>query len=196
MTMTEHEAAGKPDTEAPRGSPRRVLVVAALVVAAAAGLTLSRGYFATAAPDGIITLSGRIEGDDAAVGARTGGRVLDISVREGDIVERGDPIAVLDDEQVRAREDQARATLTQTEARTKAARDQIAVLREQLHQAELQTEQAKLDAAGRVSLAHADLAAAEAQVAQQLAAYQLAAFDRDAYMKLAATGAVSERDSR
>jgi HlyD family secretion protein len=82
------------------------------------------------------------------------------------------------------------------EARSRAALEQIAVLREQLHQTELQTNQSKLDAAGRVKQAEAELAAAQAQLAQQQAAYQLAAFDRDAYIKLAETGAASERQSK
>jgi len=103
---------------------------------------------------------------------------------------------VLDDEQVRAREDQARASLVQMEARAKAAQEQIAVLREQLRQTELQTDQSKIDAAGRVKQAAAELAAAQAQLAQQQAAYQLAVFDRDAYIKLAETGAASERQSK
>ena len=50
-----------------------------------------------------------------------------------------------------------------------------------------------MDAAGRVRQADSDLAAAEADLAQQQASYQIALFDKDAYTKLAKTGAVSER---
>ena len=39
----------------------------------------------------------------------------------------------------------------------------------------------------------AELAAAQSDLAQQQAAYQIAAFDKDAYTRLAKTGAVSER---
>jgi HlyD family secretion protein len=73
------------------------------------------------------------------------------------------------------------------------ARDQIAILQEQLHQNELQTAQSRVDAQGRVRQAEADLAAAEADLAQQQASYQIAAFDKDAYTRLAKSGAVSER---
>ena len=104
--------------------------------------------FAKSTPDNVVVVSGRIEGDDAAVAPKLGGRILEIRVREGDSVKAGDVIAVLDDDQVRAREDQARAALTQAEARARAARDQIAVLQEQLRQAQLQTEQSKVDASG------------------------------------------------
>ena len=141
-------------------------------------------------------LSGRIEADEAAVAPKLGGRILEIRVREGDTVNAGDVIAVLDDEQVRAREDQAKAALLQAEARARAAGDQVAVLQAQLRQAQLHTEQSKVDAAGRVSQAEADLANAEAQLAQQQASYQLALFDKDAYTKLAESGAVSERQAK
>jgi HlyD family secretion protein len=177
-------------------SRRRPLVLVALAVAVAAAVVVWRGFFTTSTPEGIIVLSGRIEGDDAAVGPRTGGRILEVRVREGDTVKTGDTIAVLDDDQVAAREDQARAALEQAEARAKAARDQITVYQEQLRQAELQTEQAKIDAEGRMRQAEADVAGAEADLAQQRAAYEIAAFDKEAYTQLAKTGAVSERQGK
>jgi HlyD family secretion protein len=155
------------------------------------------GYFFThKVPEGIIELSGRIEGDQSKIAPRIGGRILEIKVREGDAVNANDPIAVLDDDLVRAREAAARAALAQAEARASAARSQISVLQEQLVHSQLQTEQSKVDASGRVRQAEADLAAAEAQLAQQQAAYQLAVFDKDAYTRLAQSGAVSEREGK
>jgi ABC-2 type transport system ATP-binding protein len=176
--------------------PRRRIAAVAVVALLLAAVLVWRGFFAGSAPDNVVFLSGRIEGDDAAVAPKTGGRVLEVRVREGDTVKAGDVIALLDDEQVRARENQARAALAQAEARARSARDQIDVFREQLRQAELQTDQAKVDAAGRVRQAEADLAAGQAQLAQQQAAYQLAVFDRDAFVRLAESGAVSERQSK
>ncbi|MEK6324754.1 MAG: biotin/lipoyl-binding protein [Acidobacteriota bacterium] len=44
------------------------------------------------APEGIIALSGRIESDDAAVAAKTQGRIREITVREGDQVKAGQVI--------------------------------------------------------------------------------------------------------
>src|SRR6266498_3818420 len=70
-----------------------------------------------AANNSLIALSGRIEGDDSAVAPKTSGRLLEIRVREGDSVKAGDTIAVLDDQQVRAREDQARAALSVAQAK-------------------------------------------------------------------------------
>ena len=147
-------------------------------------------------PDSIVALSGRIEGDDSAISAKTSGRIMEIRFREGDTVKAGETIAVLDDQQVREREDQARAAVVQSEAQLRSAQDQIAVLEQQLAQTRLESGQATIDAEGRVNQAQAELAAAEADLAQQRASLQLALFDRDAYTRLAKTGAVSERQGK
>lgn len=171
-----------------------LLIVGGILVAA---FFVWRGFFANpAVPDNIVALSGRIEGDDSAVAPKTGGRILEIRVREGDIVKVGDVIAILDDEQVRAREQAARAALAQAEAQARSASAQMAVLQEQLHGDQLLTEQSKVDVDGRVRQAEADLAAAQADLAEHQAAYDLALFDRDAYTKLAQSGAVSERQGK
>src|SRR5262245_3074730 len=118
-----------------------------------------------AVPPGVIAVSGRIEGDDSAVAAKTSGRIREITVREGDQVEAGQVIATLDDEQIRAREQQAEAAVRQAEARVRLSQHQITVLTEQLKQNEFGVDQARTDAEGRVSEAEARLAAAWASCA-------------------------------
>jgi HlyD family secretion protein len=173
---------------------RRILVIASAVILMAAGILVWKVFFATPGlPDSLVAVSGRIEGDDSAVASKTTGRILEVRVREGDVVHTGDTIAVLDDEQIRARENQARATLLEAEAKAKGAQDQIAVLQEQLQQSRLQVGQSRLDTEGHVRQAEAELATAQSDLAQQEAAYQIAAFDKDAYTRLAKSGAVSER---
>ncbi len=171
-----------------------LIVLAAVLVGG--GLTAWRMRASAAVPSTVVTLSGRLEGDDSAVASRVAGRIVRIVVREGDAVKAGDTIAELDDDQVEARAEQARAALTQAEARSKVAREQIAVLEQQLRQVQLQTEQARVEADGRVRQADADLAGAEAQLVREQASLQLAQFDRDAYAKLAKSGAVSERQGK
>jgi HlyD family secretion protein len=179
------------------GARRRVIPVVLLFISIAAALAISRVYFATPPGlDNVVTLSGRIEGDDSAVAPKTSGRILEVRVREGDTVKAGETIAVLDDQQIRSRQEQARVAVLGAEARAKAAGDQIAVLEEQLQQNQLQTEQASVDAEGRVRQAEADLAAADAGLAQQEASYHLAVFDKEAYTRLAQSGAVSERQGK
>ena len=140
----------KPPEPALRRRPRGWMALAILALVAVAGFLLWRGVFSRRAPLNIISLSGRIEGDDSAVAPKLGGRLVEVRVREGDAVNADDVIAVIDDEQVRAREDQAKAALAQAQARTKAAQEQIAVLGAQLRQNQIQTNQAKVDASGRV----------------------------------------------
>ncbi len=170
------------------------IVAAAVVVAAVLvwRLVLARPV----RPENVTFLSGRIEGDDSAVAGKTTGRLLEVRFREGDSVEAGEVIAVLDDRQVRAREDQARASLAAAEAQLRSARQQVAILSEQARQSRAEKSQSETDSEGRVRQAEADLSAAEADLAQQEAAYELAAFDRDAYMRLVATGAAAERQGK
>ncbi|MDP9051954.1 MAG: HlyD family secretion protein, partial [Acidobacteriota bacterium] len=180
-------------TPAPTRS-RKLLILLATALFIVVAVVVWRVFFAApAVPDSIVALSGRIEGDDSAVASKTSGRILEVRVREGDTVNAGDIIAVLDDAQIRAREDQARSALAQSEAGGQAARDQIGVLEQQLLQNRLQVGQSKLDTEGRVKQSEADLAAAQSDLAQQQAAYNIAAFDKDAYTRLAKSGAVSER---
>jgi HlyD family secretion protein len=105
-------------------------------------------------------------------------------------------IAVLDDEQTRAREQQAAATARQAQARTRAARHQIEVLNEQLRQSALGVDQARVDAQGRVSEAAGRVAAAESQLAQAEASYAQAKWDRDAFARLYREQLIAEQEAR
>src|ERR1019366_3454815 len=173
---------------------RIVIIVSGAVLLIAVAIFIWKVFFAApAVPDSIVALSGRIEGDDSAVAPKTSGKILEITVREGDTVTAGQVIARLDDAQVRAREDQARAALVDAQAKSQVARDQIAVLQDQLLQNQLQTGQSTMDADGRVRQAQADLTAAEADLVQQQGALRLAEFNRDAYARLAMTGAASKQ---
>jgi HlyD family secretion protein len=182
--------------DAQAGRARTVIILIVLLLAAGA-ITVWRVVLAK--PGGaanVIVLSGRIEGDDSAVSSKATGRLLEAKVREGDEVKAGDVIAVLDDQQLRDRQAEAQATVAQSEARLQSAQRQISVLEDQLRQNSAETGQSKVDANGRVSQAQGELAAAEADLAQQEAAYKLDLFDKDAYTRLAQSGAVSERQGK
>ena len=179
------------------GNFRRFIFIAGILIVAFGIFIVWRAFFAKPAqPANVVALSGRIEGDDSAVAGKTSGRLMEVHFREGDEVRAGEVIAILDDSQVRARQEQAQAGVLQAEARLRSARQQIAIFNEQLRQNNLERRQSETDSDGRVRQAEAELAAAEAQLAQQKSSYQLAAFDRDAYSKLVETGAVSERQGR
>ncbi len=176
---------------------RRLAIVAALAILGLAGFAVWRLVLAPPAlPPGVLAVSGRIEGDDSAVAAKTSGRIREITVREGDRVEAGQVIAMLDDEQVRAREDQATAAVRQAEARARLAQHQIAVLDEQLRQSRLGVDQSRADAEGRVNEAEGKLAATEAQLAQADAAYAQAKWDREAMTRLFKKELVAEQEAQ
>jgi len=178
----------------PKKKPNPLILV---IILAVVGVVIWRVFFAgPSVPPGIVALSGRIEGDDSAVAPKTTGRVLEVRVREGDQVKAGDVIAVLDDQQIKDRQDQAQAALTAAQARTAAATAEVAVLEQQLKQAQLTAIQSNDDAQGRVRQAEASLTAAEADLTQQEASLKLALFDKDAYTRLVQTGAVSERQGK
>jgi len=164
-----HPQAELPPPVPPKPRFRKALPLLVLAALVAGGVFIWRHFFlAPPVPESLVLVSGRIEGDDSAVAPKTTGRILEVRVREGDTVSEGDIIAALDDEQIRAREAQARAALAQAAARSLSAVAAISVLNEQQRQN-------------------------ESDVRQQQAAAQLADFDRDAYTRLAKTGAVSER---
>jgi membrane fusion protein YbhG len=198
-TKNGHDAKG---TEAPgparaRRSWARTALVVGLIVVGLAGLVVWRAFLAAPTlPPGVIGVSGRIEGDDSAIAAKTAGRIREITVREGDAVEAGQVIATLDDQQIRAREQQAEAAVRQAEARVELAQHQITVLNEQLRQSELGVDQARADAEGRVSEAEAKLAAAEAQLAQASASHAQAKWDREAFARLYKQELVPEQQAR
>jgi HlyD family secretion protein len=181
-----------------RGRTKRVRIIriGLLIMLLVAAFTLWRILRPPDVSENVVVLSGRVEGDDSAIACKTSGRILEIRFREGDLIQQGEVIALLDDEQIRARENQAQAAVQQAQARVSSSEQQINVLNQQLLQNQLQALQSKQDSAGRVQQAEADLAAAQSDLAQQNASLQLAEFDREAYTKLAKSGAVSERQGR
>src|SRR5262245_48088295 len=178
-----------------RRKPNGGLILVILVVAAIALLVW---YIFVRRPrlqgaDNLVVAPGRIAGDEATVSAKTAGRVRDIRVREGNSVRAGDVIAMLDDDQVRAREDAAKSAVQQAEARVRSSQQQISVLRAQEHSSSISVDQSKIDSEGRVNQARAQVAAAEAALAQARAANNQAKYDYENQSKLAKDGDLSER---
>ncbi len=173
---------------------RVIRIALVLVVLLIVGLVLWWFFIRQAPiPSNIIALSGRIEGDDSVVAAKTSGRIREIRVREGDRLKAGEVIAILDDEQSAAREQQAKSAADEAQTRVTHSQQQIAVLGEQLKQARITVEQTKLDAQGRVRQAEAQVAAAEANLSQAQAGYEQARYDFERFTKLAKSGDVSDR---
>ncbi len=188
-----------PATPPPTGRRRKKtkggLILVVLVVAAIALLVwyvfIRRPALQEA--ENLVVTPGRIAGDEATVSAKTAGRVREIRFREGDSVKAGDVIAMLDDDQVRAREDAAKSAVQQAEARVRSSQQQISVLRAQEQSSSISVDQSRIDSQGRVSQARAQVAAAEAALAQARAADNQAKYDYENQSKLAKDGDLSER---
>lgn len=95
---------------------RKRLPIAILLLLAGAvtvWLVLSRND----ADSGGISASGTVEATDADLGFQLGGRIADIQVREGDMVQQGAVLARLDVAELNARKAQAEAQLAAAQAR-------------------------------------------------------------------------------
>lgn len=180
-------------TARPKRSVLRIALPLLVIVAIAAGLIWYFFLRAPAVPPNLLEVSGRIETDDSAVAVKTTGRILEITVREGDRVTAGQIIATLDAQQVQAREEQAQAATAAAQTRIDRAQEQIAVYQEQLNQSNLGIEQARLDAQGRVHQAESQVAQAEAQLAQADAQSKQTAYNLEKATRLFKTGDVPER---
>ncbi|HWL75861.1 MAG TPA: biotin/lipoyl-binding protein, partial [Burkholderiaceae bacterium] len=122
---------------------KRAKVIGALLVPTiAAGAVWYFLIRTPAGPQNVIKVSGRIEGDDATVASKIAGRIREIHVREGDQVKAGQVVALIDDEQVRAREEQHQSLVFEAEARVLSAEQQIAVLNAQLEESNIGVDQA------------------------------------------------------
>ena len=136
---------------------------AGLVLASAAlGLWL---LWRPAPVPGVLEASGRIEGDQAAVASKVGGKLAQVAAREGDRVEAGGLIAEL-------ASDQLAAELKRADHALHTAREQLAQARARLLAVERQAEAAGIavtlggeETRARIGEAEAALGAARARLA-------------------------------
>lgn len=122
-------------------------------------------YFARPQKESL-ELSGRIEGYPTDIGAKVGGRISLVTVREGDRVNQGDVIVRLDDAEIQAQLRGASAKITAAEQQKQQSLAQIEVVNSQIQEAQLNMQQAMGDAKGKIFQAESNLAAAQAQVSQ------------------------------
>lgn len=82
-------------------------------------------------PDNLIKVSGRIEGEHHLASTKVAGKVLEVKVAEGDQVQKGQVLAVLDDAQIRAKVTQAAAAYGASLANYKASKTGLLVFEKQ-----------------------------------------------------------------
>jgi HlyD family secretion protein len=140
---------------------------------------------------GVLEANGRIEGDQAAVGAKVGGKIVRLTVREGDGLEAGALIAELASDQVAAQLAQAEHTLHTAEERLAEARSRVVSAQRQQEGTELAVTLAERDSRARIGQAEAALGAARAQLRQAEADAERAAKDHTRYRELFAGRAIA-----
>lgn len=205
-TVSAGPAAGTPSpttatsTPIPPWKTLRAYVLAGVLLLGILGLVASFAARAIwhAAPATQLPVSGRLEGYQSDLGAKVGGRVVWVSVREGAVVRAGSVLVQLDDAQPRAQLAAAAAAVEAAADRARQSQDTLAVLASQIHEATLGGKQASADTRGRIAQSNAIANAAQAQVAQAAAVLRqaqatltLASLDRARYDALSRTGDIS-----
>jgi HlyD family secretion protein len=168
----------------------RLLVLLGVVAIASVSATI---WYVLARPsDRDLRLSGRIEGYETDVGAKTGGRVDAINVREGDQVKQGQLLVRISDTEVQAQLRGAAAKVIAAQQQAQQAQLQIAVVESQIRESQLNVLQSQQDSQGRVYQAASTVASLEAQLKQARSQLDLARVTRDRYAKLVQEGAVTQ----
>jgi len=162
---------------------KQIMIVPFLaVVAGASYLVLDRLVLDGGLPDGLIQANGRIEGDHVTVASKFPGRIQQLLVREGATVTVGQLLIHLDDNQARARANQARHAAEALEAQVQAAHTTLAVL--------------NLDVPLAIERADATVAKAKAEVAKAISIEKEARNDAQRFRNLAAKdeASIQQRD--
>ncbi len=191
--MTRAKAAPKTKTEL----IKRILI---LLVVLAGGGWLIRTYLLSSPVIKPLELSGRIEGYETDIGAKVGGKLLYITVREGDKVKKGQILAQLEDTEIKAQLEGAKAKIEANQEKERQANWQIEVIKSQIEEVQLARQQSEDDSTGRtnqafstVTAAEAQLAVAQAQQTQAQSELKLAKADLKRYHTLLKEGVVSQQ---
>jgi len=96
-------------------------------------------------PEGFLAASGRVEGDEVNVASKLAGRIVELPVHEGQQVGRGELIARIDAEELKARLAQAEAAQAAAAMREGEMAQALGAARSLLAQAEAEAERAAAD---------------------------------------------------
>jgi len=147
---------------------RSLLLLAAVVlVAAGAAGTLWWRNHQNDLPDFIASGNGRIEAEEVHVATKYAGRVAEVLVNEGDMVEAGQVLARMDTSELRAELAAAKASIAQAQENVVEARAQIIQRESELKFAEQELERADtLVKKGHISQQQADQKRTDRETAQ------------------------------
>jgi len=191
IPVEKQTSSPEPLKQKPRHNiPKPVIVLGILALLAAGGYGIYRGFLDHPEPAGLF-LSGRIEGDETDISAKTGGKIATVAVRKGDVVKPGQLLIQIDDADLRAQVRGYEAKVRSAQENLKRYEQQLPILSAQLEQANLTTQQVKQESQGKIREVENTLAASRAQLVQAQANLKLAQVKQRRYGDLAAQGAVS-----
>ena len=168
------------------GEPmKRTWMLLGMVVIALSGCKKS------AEPPGTLFISGRIDGDTVDISSKIQGRIVNVTVREGDSVTAGQVLAWLSSPQQEAIRDAQKDRIVSDQRKTDQLKRQLATNAEKVGQARLYEIQAEIDAPGHVKEAEAELAASKSELARWEAELEQVQTDAKRYAPLAKSGAVA-----
>ncbi|HXV80409.1 MAG TPA: efflux RND transporter periplasmic adaptor subunit [Candidatus Binatia bacterium] len=143
----------------------------------------------------ILEASGRIEGDQVAVGAKVGGRIVRLPVQEGQTLPAGEVIAELSSEQAKAQLEQAEHDVHAAREEVGEAQSRIAVLEQEIKTKETAVELAEKESRARIGEAESAVEAARARLPQAQAERQRAERDFDRSRQLLAKGLIATQEA-
>jgi HlyD family secretion protein len=121
---------------------------------------------------GILEASGRVEGDQVAMGAKAGGRIIRLPVQEGQTLPVGEVIAELSSEQAKAQLEQAEHDVHAAREEVAQAQSRIAVLEQEIKTRETAVQLAERESRARIGEAETALEAVRARLPQAQAERQ------------------------
>jgi HlyD family secretion protein len=139
---------------------------------------------------GTLFTSGRIDGDTVDLSTKRSGRVVEITVREGDTVKAGQVVAVLASDQDQANYDQQKARISSDTHKVDQLKRQLATYAEKIRQSQIEVEQSRASSPAEVAEAEAGLATSQAELVRSEAELHQSAIDAERYPPLAKAGAV------
>lgn len=142
-------------------------------------------------PAGTVFVSGRIDGDTVDISSKIAGRIVDLKVREGDVVKADQIVAVLSSTQEEAIRDAQKARIVSAQRLLDQLRRQHDTYDEKIKQAQLYEVQAETDSPGQVKQAEANLAATKADLTRSEAELQQVQINAKRYAPLAKEGSVA-----
>lgn len=160
-------------------SRRYILLFIVLIVLSVSIFLLAKGLSRKHPPPGIIWASGIVEGDQTEVAPKIPGKVARLFVKEGDKVEKGELIALMDSQEIKAQVKAARAQTEQLKREVEKAKVALALTKEVVKR--------------KIQAAQAGVKAAEAQLQGAIAQWVKWRKDWERFRALREKGVISQK---